>query len=130
MKRRKEDASEYDIKGLAVSDQMPRRLLSDQASCCFRPESSSSFGCFRTMRNTSASYTPSIYTWDSVGSLYFNLHLREINEGVNISEYWSTIDTSLENAILAKRDKLLSTFDCRRESSLGFSKRANQFIFR
>ena len=115
-----EDASEYDIKGLAIL--MRGLLVYFQIQLHFAED--------KNIRSLGAAYTSyqgrlcrhhSIYTWESVRSFHISFHQTAINQGVRNPVVWNGIDTTLESAILVKRDKPLNSTDPRQGDTKGLS---------
>lgn len=108
VKMKDDDASEFDIKGLAT---LIRCLgVYFQIQLHFVPD--------KKMRDLSAAFQKyedhlcklyATYTWESVRSFHLNFHQMAVNEGVSTPDSWSRIDTFLENTTLIKQDRPLNT---------------------
>ncbi|MCJ1466064.1 hypothetical protein MMC07_004683 [Pseudocyphellaria aurata] len=113
VKMRDEDASEFDIMDLAT---LIRYFgVYSQVKLHFVPD--------EKVRNISAAFQKyeyhlcklyATYTWESARSFHLNFHQMAINDGADVLDNWSRIDTFLENTTLIKRDRPLNSTDAKR----------------
>lgn len=135
VKMKDEDASEFDIKGLAT-------LIRCLGVYC---QVKLHFALDEKLRPLSAAFQRyedhlcklyATYTWESVRAFHLNFHQMAINDGVDTPENWSRIDTFLENTTLIKRDRPLNSTESRRGSTkvstngLDFSSEGKPVCFR
>lgn len=113
---KEEDATESDIKGLALL--LRGLFVYFQIQLHFTED--------ENHRPLSAAY--SLYqgrlcahyahnTWESVRSFHISFHQTAINKGVCNPLVWSKIDTTLESTILLKRDRPLDSTNAKRGTS-------------